>query len=315
MKHAFTLVELLVVIAIIAMLIALLLPAIQTAREAGRRIGCLNNLKQIGLGEHNYADIHGTYTPGGLGVRGTPPTGDGSGIPTGKTAEDIDKEVAWGVFLLPFVEQQTLYAQYDMSLWIDHPDNRDAVQTVLSVYLCPSAGEPKQTATNIAANVTRTMTHPFSTISSFRCARSHYGGLQSTRIKYPNDSSGTWLDPASPNNGMLYPLADTSPPVGIGDVPDGASNTMCVSEDSDHHDGAWCSQRNLWVHNTSYNCPPNNPAYRGNEAMGNGFQSYHPGGICGAFADGHAVWFANEIDQFVLRCWVNRMDGEAVPAP
>ena len=348
MRHhrAFTLIELLVAIAIIGILIAILLPAIQSAREAARRMGCLNNLKQMGLAQHNYADVHGTYTFGGVGARGTtryppkagfarwvPPTGDGSGTtgspnPANTTERDIGKEVSWNMFILPFIEQQALYYAYNHDLWIDHPDNKEVVQTVLPVFLCPSAGEPAQVQNNILGQVTRTMTTPYMTVpggnnvasnrpipaNAFRCARSHYGGLEGTLFTI-NSEGNLVGNTLNVNSGLLPMHSSANPyPVSIGGVPDGTSNTLCVTEDSDFYDGAWCSLRNLWTH-ASYNTPPNMQLPPNGRGIQNGFQSYHPGGLCAAFADGHSIFFSNNIDNRILYCWINRMDGKAFTMP
>ncbi|MDO5566259.1 MAG: DUF1559 domain-containing protein [Planctomycetia bacterium] len=100
-SSAFTLVELLVVIAIIGILIALLLPAVQAAREAARRMQCTNNLKQLGVGLHNYLDAHKVFPPTRIGSSAAGTSGDENRI-----------LATFLVSLLPFCEQQARYDTY-----------------------------------------------------------------------------------------------------------------------------------------------------------------------------------------------------------
>jgi prepilin-type N-terminal cleavage/methylation domain-containing protein len=131
-RRAFTLVELLVVIAIIGILVALLLPGVQSAREAGRRLQCSNNLKQVGLASLNLVEARGHYPSCGWGCPwlGDPDRGFGHKQPGG-----------WMYQLLPFMEEQNLW-QLGAGTAPGSPERKAAnakrLATVVPMLVCPS---------------------------------------------------------------------------------------------------------------------------------------------------------------------------------
>ena len=124
-NHGFTLVELLVVIAIIGILIAMLLPAVQAAREAARRLQCSNRMKQLVMAIHNYESSYSLLPPGAR----------------------LDNELPWTVFILPYIEQESLYERFSFesgSFSKTFPPaapkrKQEHALNLISDFICPSA--------------------------------------------------------------------------------------------------------------------------------------------------------------------------------
>src|ERR1035438_6111572 len=134
-RLGFTLIELFVVIAIIAILIALLVPAVQKVREAAARTQCTNNLKQIGLALHSY---HGTYKQFPAGYV------DGNANPSSTPDNDVGPGWGWASFLLPYLEQGSVFNQINFNVGVGIGVNVQVSQTQLAVFQCSS--DPYQIA-------------------------------------------------------------------------------------------------------------------------------------------------------------------------
>ncbi len=208
--RGFTLVELLVAIAIIGVLVALLLPAVQAARESARRMQCTNHLKQLMLAMHNYHDALGQFPPsyisqtGGGGLNGAPDP----------TTRDAGPGWAWGTLLLPYIEQQNLYNQFDIKRPAADPVNAAAAQTRLAFMLCPSASGDRQAMTVINASG--------QALATF--SRAHYV----CNVGQEEPWGITADDYSRIADGPLYRNCTTN----TGDVRDGLSNTVFLGE---HH--------------------------------------------------------------------------------
>ena len=249
--RGFTLVELLVVIAIIGILIALLLPAVQSAREAARRVQCNNNMKQLGLALHNYHDAHKTFPPCQMFPPGASPSTSNQYGPN------------WVICILPFMEQETLYDSFDLKKPISDAANRQQRGVDLSMMKCPSdhyVDQTKFASPNDGDN----------------WARSNYGSNGSMGAF---TTANAWLERAAAGrneplwmNRYTRGVMGMNNSVRIKDITDGTTSTFLLLElragivEIDRR-GVWAmgtpGASSLWMHGTDDGVGPNNCSLSG----------------------------------------------------
>jgi prepilin-type N-terminal cleavage/methylation domain-containing protein/prepilin-type processing-associated H-X9-DG protein len=313
-RRGFTLIELLVVIAIIAILIGLLVPAVQKVREAAARAQCQNNLKQIGLGMHNFEGVYKNF-------------------PAGQSANN-DKCFSWATYLLPFVEQDSLYKalQAKYTLFIDpkglNPPNpaeirqgntyaqvKTLIQTKIPTYLCPSEVSPDN--------------HPRTGGNGHQGAKTCYAGNHGTF----NDGGG------NPAGNGIFPRRKKV--VKLAQIVDGTSNTIMVGEvrgwdpvnkfkdaatGQDFGDGAryfptWAGavdgpdDWDAYLRLGSTSRPMNSIAANYTDDRGQCFGSLHTGGANFLLSDGSVQFISESINLTVYQNLCQRDDAKPVTLP
>ncbi len=310
-RRGFTLIELLVVIAIIAVLISLLLPAVQSAREAARRAQCINNLKQIGLGIHNYESSNGTFPLGSVGYA----------VPA---IDCTQRGFSLFALILGSMEQTQVYNAINWSLASGSTfngvnagaANRTALVTRINTYVCPS--DQIQTPYDIS-------------VSSNGYSQSSYAGVSGTNDIWHwwyGCTTGQSYNASITANGVFGASQNTT----ISKITDGTSNTIIVGEagryinDPDQVFMTW--SRALWFGSALAGVsrpqgmasvvPKLNAQIQIPESGGTltptgdvdswlfdanylglgqfGFRSGHPGGVNFLFGDGSVRYIKNTVD-------------------
>ncbi len=331
-RRAFTLIELLVVIAIIALLIGLLLPAVQKVREAASRVRCANHLKQLALACHQYHDSHDRLPPGGVF---NPP----AFVPP---AQEKYNQGAWIVYVLPFIEQESLYRRIP-GLSVPF---RDAIPEALAAGLIP-AQLPFLRCPSDADLLDRPLSN-YTGCQGPQCWHSRCGPAHDIHQKYCNGTSDSTpaalIPPTFPGYAASANLGVTSqasqvrglfgtygPVIHFAMARDGLSNTLLLGEtlpaQLQSRDGHWALAgpgRALTTivplnYHTEYiegdGCTVAPLRYYANGNVSAGFKSRHTGGVQFALADGSTIFLRENIDHRLYQYLGCRDDGQPADLP
>jgi prepilin-type N-terminal cleavage/methylation domain-containing protein len=339
-RRAFTLVELLVVIAIIGVLVALLLPAVQAAREAARRAQCTNNLKQGALAMTNYETTKKYYPQYHAALYGQPGYGScpnptaATPNPYGGSGYSSCPGLSWGAQILPYEEQQQLYARFNPKLRMKDGTNQQYIKEVPPSYVCPSAesarqpvfdnrrdiagGNPDTPSLGMyyavsAGPVHQDKCHPLCPnqtpgAANYCCQGANYGTDVSNSN---NESPGMW--------------GRSDQKRSFKQVTDGLSNTFMMGEtlpeQCQYHSafGLNFSLAGTAIPiNTDQTCvaaDSTSPPPSGCHPLGCGFKSNHPGGAHFAMADASIHFLGETIDYQIYNNLGTRSGSETAGLP
>jgi len=317
-RRAFTLIELLVVIAIIAILIGLLLPAVQKVRDAAARMSCQNKMKQLGLALHNYHDANNKFPRGA--EEDVLPNPLPNPVPNPPT---YIRGTSWLTYILPYIEQDPLYRQYDFTSRYDSANNIAVGSNKVQAYLCPAGAELP------SANAGTATTHYYGIMGTGGATDNHT--LVVNGVTYTYREGGAGGNGAWSFHGYLTQYRDNPGSISsgytvkMGSVTDGHSNTLMVGELSmnipattpaiPNHYRSWNRGNNAGSGATKNIMNPiNSTFYNGSNNFNDiSMGSNHTNGANFTLGDGSVRFINQSIDLSIYKAAASINAGELAP--
>ncbi len=310
--RGFTLIELLVVIAIIAILVALLLPAVQQVREAARKSQCQDHLHNIGIALHNYEGSHKVFPPSS-----TSPMNTGVWEYSGASDDNLAARHlhSFASLILPQLEQANVRNLIDYNVSSLALVNRNAAQTVIDVYRCPSFA---------GGDFSTDALYTGGSVNSSTMAIRNYVAMGGKNVLSLSGAPGTSAE------GIMYPGSK----VRFADITDGTSNTILLAETREQNASVWIDGSSAAVVARWFN-PAAPPTYEGTSVSINygpfpdpskayfpnllggiqqdwGPSSFHPGGAHHLLGDDQVRMLSENLSVQLYDRLVMRNDGEPV---